>query len=198
MKKILAIALAVLMIACLATAAFAEDAPTETQDPNGNSAGGNIRRVITITLDLDGQEELYDEAVVNDGDTYTIVAPEKAGYTFVKIVVEGEFEDATRRTQEYTSKTATIKPLGDINVIIEYVKAAVSNGAAATPGPIGGNAAADAPAGPVDNSATSPDTGVNFALIALVVMMGVCGITVAARKAGASGLFILLKNETNL
>ena len=180
MKRILAIALAILMLAGLATVAFADDATTETQDPNGLSAVGNVKYLVEVNLDLAGSIKLQERAEVNDGESYTIVAPDVAGYTFVKIIVDGEFEEASRQTKEYTSKSVTITPTGDVNVIIEYVKNATNNGPA-QPADLGGDNAA-APAGPVDNSNTSPDTGVNFALIALVMMMSVCGIAVATKK----------------
>lgn len=167
MKKIIAIALAVLMLASLATVSFAA-----TDD--GGSPQGEIKHKIDIALNLDGTSEDYDSMTVNHGESVTITAPEKDGYTYVNMVISGDF----RQTKTYTERSVTITPNSDITVVINYTKKS-------TPAP-GGNVhvapGPNTPAGPVDSSVTSPDTGVNVALITLIALMGAFGVAVATKK----------------
>lgn len=169
MKKIIAIALAVLMLASLATVSFAA-----TDD--GGSPLGDVKHTVEITLNLAGDEEFFDKLSVNDGDSVTITAPKKDGYEFVNMVISGDF----RQTKVYTTPSVTITPNGDIQVTINYEKKGAEDGG--TPIPLIPGNTPSAPAGPVDNSTTSPDTGINVALVALIALLGAFGVAVAAKK----------------
>lgn len=168
MKKIIAIALAVLMLAGLATVAFAAD-----------SGMGDVKHNIKITKSLAGKMQTPKTVQVNDGETYTIVAEDVDGYTFKQMTITGEYTRSSRNSEVTTERTVTILPTGDVDVIIEYVKNGSNQTATLEPGTVPSPAA---PSGPVDEGATSPDTGVNFALIVLAVAMGVCGVAVASKK----------------
>ena len=169
MKKIIAIALAVLMLASLATVSFAATS-------EGESPIGDVKATIEITLNLDGEEEFFDTLSVNKGEAITITAPEKDGYEFKNMVISGDF----RQTKVYTTPSVTITPNGDIQVTINYEKKGADDGG--TPIPLVPGNTPSTPAGPVDNGPTSPDTGVNVALIVLIALMGICGVAVATKK----------------
>lgn len=159
MKKLIAIALAVLMLAGLSTVAFAIDSP----DPNA-------KHKVTIYLEVNGTESLYKTESVKDGDSIKITAPSIAGQVFVQMTVTGDYHEANRATKVYKTSSITIVPEGDIEVVIEYKAVSAPGGTVPVP------------AGPVDNGATSPDTGVNYAFVVLAVLMGVCGIVVSTKK----------------
>ena len=173
MKKMIAIALAVLMLAGLATVAFASEYP---------SPDTSVVHAITIYKVLDGDEQLAETLSVHEGESVTITAPEVAGYVYQRMTIEGNFI-RTRNFEDTTDKSVTITVYdSDITVMMYYAKKGTEGGAKpadpSTVGPTG----ADTPAGgPVDNGATSPDTGVNFALIALVIAMSVCCV-IASKK----------------
>lgn len=147
MKKIFAIALAVLMLAGLATVAFAAD-----------SANGTIYHKVNITLNLNGKTEALDPQTVTDGDSITITAPEREGFTFEKMVISGDF----RNEKTYTEKSVTITPLGDIDVVIYYTGSGSTN--------------------PGDNGNTSPQTGADYTLAVLVAVIGLFGMAIATKK----------------
>ena len=169
MKKMIAIVLAVLMLAGLATVAFATDGV--------DSPGGETKFKISITLHYGGNtKELPVE--VSKGGSYTVNAPAVAGYVFSYMTLEGDYTRAGRKSETLYTPTATLSNiLSEIKVDIYYELGSGSDvllGQNEEPTP-------ETPAGPVDEGATSPDTGLNFALIALVAVMGVCGV-VASKK----------------
>lgn len=143
MKKVIAIALAVLMLSGLATVVFAENSPS-----------ADVYHSVTIKEDYGDKTEEHVESV-KDGDSITVTAEKKEGYEFVEIIVNGE---------HHAVDSVTFTPDGDTVVTIVY-KAVTS----------------DKP-GDTDNGNTSPDTGVDFALIALVAIFGFCGAVVATKK----------------
>lgn len=152
MKKVLAIVLAIVMLAGLATVAFAEGSPV-----------GDVKVSITITLMLGNTKETLPVIEVNDGDSYTITAPEREGYTFEKMTIEGEFTEAKRQTKEYTVPSVTITPESDITVVITYKATGGGSGSG-------------------DSGDTSPDTGVDFTVGILAVLMGLFGVAIATKK----------------
>lgn len=116
MKKLIAIALAVLMLAGLATVAFAADSP-----------GGSTYHKITITLNIAGKTQSLAPQQCEDGNSVTIEAPAQEGYTYDYMTISGDFEEATRMTKTYTQSSVTITPKSDIDVVI-YYKGAGNNG----------------------------------------------------------------------
>ena len=152
MKKLLAIALTVLMVFGLATVAFAE-----------NSATGDTQHNVKIVLNLNGQEKPYSEQTIKHGESVTITAPKEDGFKFVKMTIEGDFTEVKRDVKEYTTESVTITPNGDILVTIYYENAGT-------------------PTNPSDDGPTSPATGVNYAFVALAVILGIFGAAVATKK----------------
>ena len=122
----------------------------------------DVVHTVTIILDINGATSPFKSETINDGDSFTIKAPEEEGYTFVKMTIEGDFEEATRMKKEYTVPEVTITPKGDINVVIYY------SGSGSNAGGDSGN--------------TSPDTGVDFTLVILATVLGLFGAAIATKK----------------
>ena len=116
MKKLLAIALTVLMVFGLATVAFAE-----------NSATGDTQHIVKVVLNLNGNEKFYSEQTIKHGESVTITAPKEDGFKFIRMTIEGDFTEAKRDLKEYTTESVTITPNGDILVTIYYEKVGAPN-----------------------------------------------------------------------
>lgn len=152
MKKILAIALAVLMLAGLATVAFA-----------ANSPGGTVYHKITITLSFgNGTTKTIEPQQARDGEPYTIVAPTQEGSEFDYMTIDGDYDDVARSPKTYTESSVTIIPHGDLNVMVYYKNAS--------------------PVNPEDHGNTSPETGANYAMVILAICLGVFGVALSTKK----------------
>ena len=160
MKKIIAIALAVLMLVGLATVAFAEDSPVAA-----------IKHKVTIILVFpDGSTRSDGVYIVDDGDSFSYTAKVMVeGHYFTYMTVEGEW----RTFMKTYSRNVSFTPTSDVLITVYYQDPS---------SPIEPEPVTPAPAGPADNSATSPDTGVNFAQIALAVLIGLFGVVVSVKK----------------
>ncbi len=162
MKKVLSIALALVMIFALSAVAFADEATDATEyvsptpkeyfdivvsyEPGDGSLGDAVADTYQIIRNSDG--------------TVTLIATPKGEGKFDKWIIEGEYDVVEG---DLTDPTITIRPKSDIKADAVFVKATSDATEAVNPKPT-------TPAKP-NNSSTSPKTGDPlFLIIALAAL----------------------------
>ncbi len=162
MRKLFALLLAVLMLAGLATVAFASDNP---------SAEAEKEFKIDIIYHVD--PAVYETVVVKAGESYTFTPRDFEGYTFDHYEIHGEFTQGKRApsttTTFDTKDPNTIVPQEDLVIDVYYTKEA------AQPAP-------EPAAEPRDTGSTSPKTADPSVILYAALAFSACGGAVAVKK----------------
>lgn len=154
MKKIITIAVAVLMVVMSVMPAFAAISPQSTT---------KRYEVIIIPSDFGDPEYEFTTDIDTDGNQHVHIKPNpKPGYTFDHWEIDGEYVPVGELTDEDLDLIIS----GDITVTPHYIKTDTSE-------PVTGTIN-------VDNSGTSPQTGSNSALPYVIVFLSLaaCGAIV--------------------